>query len=83
MGPAAAGTVNGTAISHLPGFPSDSVISNVAAGRKFVADRVAQGVDYIKVILDPLGPDNETLAASRASLPCGWQTGNHARSILC
>jgi imidazolonepropionase-like amidohydrolase len=62
-GPGAGGTVNGTLFSHLPEFPSDSLIPNPAAGRKFVADRVAQGVDYIKILLDPLGPDDETIAA--------------------
>jgi hypothetical protein len=62
-GPGAAGTVNGTTISHLPGFPSVSFIPNVTAGRKFVTDRLAQGVDYIEIILDPLGPSSETLAA--------------------
>jgi hypothetical protein len=80
-GPGAAGTVNRTTISHLPGFPSDSFIPNVAAGQKFVADRVAQGVDYIKVILDPLGPDNETLAAIvQASHAAGKLVITHAPS---
>jgi imidazolonepropionase-like amidohydrolase len=81
MGLGAAGTVNGMTISHIPGFPSDSFIPNATAGRKFVADRVAQGVDYIKVILDPLGPDNETLAAIvQASHAAGKLVITHAPS---
>ncbi len=62
-GSGAAGTVNGTSISHFPGFPTNSFIQNVTAGRQFVADRLAEGADYIKIILDPKGPDSATLAA--------------------
>ncbi|KAL2843357.1 hypothetical protein BJY01DRAFT_235670 [Aspergillus pseudoustus] len=61
-GSGAAGTVNGTSISHFPGFPTNSFIPNPAAAKQFVADRLAEGVDYIKVFLDQLGPDDETLA---------------------
>lgn len=61
--PGAVGTVNGTLISGIPGFPEDSFIPNPAAGRQFVLNRISQGADYIKVFLDPLGPDEETLAA--------------------
>lgn len=61
--PGAVGTVNGTLISEIPGLPADSLIPNPAAGRQFVANRVSQGADYIKVFLDPLGPDEETVAA--------------------
>jgi imidazolonepropionase-like amidohydrolase len=59
----AAATVNGTLISQLPGFPADSLIPNPAAGRRFVRNRIAQGANHIKVFLDPLGPDEATLAA--------------------
>jgi imidazolonepropionase-like amidohydrolase len=62
-GTGAAGTVNGTAISFIPGFPQDSFITSPAAGRAFVANRVAEGASWIKVFLDPLGPDEATLAA--------------------
>jgi imidazolonepropionase-like amidohydrolase len=80
-GPGAAGTVNGTLNSHFPGLPLDSFIPNPTAARQFVADRVAQGVDYIKVILDPLGPDNETLAAVvQASHEAGKLVITHAPS---
>lgn len=61
--PGALATVNGTLISEIPDLPADSLIPNPAAGRQFVANRVAQGADYIKVFLDPLGPDEETVAA--------------------
>jgi imidazolonepropionase-like amidohydrolase len=59
----AAGTVNGTALSHIPGFPADSYIVDPESGRTFVQNRISEGADYIKVFLDPLGPDEATLAA--------------------
>ena len=62
-GAGAGATVNGTGFSYFPDFPADSLCPNVTAGQQFVKDRVAQGVDYIKVLLDPLGPSNETVAA--------------------
>lgn len=80
-GSGAAGTVNGTNISKFPGFPSDSLIPNPAAGRQFVANRLAEGADYIKVFLDPLGPDEETLAAVvQAAHGAGKQVITHAAS---
>ncbi|KAH7354685.1 hypothetical protein BKA65DRAFT_496802 [Rhexocercosporidium sp. MPI-PUGE-AT-0058] len=59
----AVGTVNGTKIARVPGFPADSVIHTPEAGRAFVAARMAEGVDYIKLLLDPLGPDDATIKA--------------------
>ena len=67
-GSGAAGTVNGTKISFIPGFPSDSFIPTPDAGRAFVASRKAEGVDYIKLFLDPSGPDDETIKAVSALL---------------
>ena len=61
--PGAVGTVNGTLISEIPGLPADSFIPNATVGRQFVSNRISQGADYIKVFLDPLGPDEETVAA--------------------
>jgi imidazolonepropionase-like amidohydrolase len=78
-GSSAAGTVNGTIISVIPGFPSDSFIPNPTAGRKFVSDRVAEGVDYIKLFLDPLGPDEATIqAVVEAAHAAGKQVISHA-----
>ena len=56
----------GSPLVRLPGRPADSVVTDPAAGRRFVAARVAEGVDYIKVIVDPPGrggPDQPTLDA--------------------
>ncbi|KAG4430891.1 hypothetical protein IFR05_013621 [Cadophora sp. M221] len=63
QGSGAVGTVSGTKIGRIPGFPSDSFIPTPEAGRKFVAARIAEGVDYIKLVLDPLGPDDATIKA--------------------
>jgi len=62
-GSGAAGTVNGTNNSFIPGVPSDSFIPTPEAGRAFVASRKAEGVDYIKLFLDQLGPDDATIKA--------------------
>ena len=62
-GSGAAGTVNGTNNSFNPGVPSDSFIPTPEAGRAFVASRKAEGVDYIKLFLDQLGPDDATIKA--------------------
>ena len=62
-GTGAAGTVNGTAISKIPGFPQDSFLVSPEAARTFVANRIQEGASWIKVFLDPLGPDEKTLSA--------------------
>lgn len=63
QGSGAVGTVEGTEIGRMPGFPVDSLIPTPEAGKAFVASRIAEGVDYIKVFLDPLGPDDATIKA--------------------
>lgn len=45
----------GNPLGHQPGRPVDSIVADAEAGRRFVAARVAEGVDYIKVIVDPPG----------------------------
>ncbi|MCJ1250381.1 hypothetical protein MMC30_007608 [Trapelia coarctata] len=62
-GSGAAATVNGTFLSHVPGFPTDSFVNSPADAAKFVRNRVSQGSDYIKLIVDPLGPDLPTIQA--------------------
>ena len=62
-GSGAAATVNGTFLSRMPGFPTDSFVSSPTDAAKFVSNRVSQGSDYIKLIVDPLGPDLPTIQA--------------------
>jgi imidazolonepropionase-like amidohydrolase len=78
-GTGAAGTVNGTAISNIPGFPQDSFLVSPAAAKTFVANRIEEGASWIKVFLDPLGPDEETLSALvNAAHAAGKQVVTHA-----
>lgn len=56
----------GSLTAKLPGRPADSIVSDPDAGRRFVAVRAAEDVDYLKVIVEPLergGFDQETLKA--------------------
>ena len=55
LGTGAAALGPGNPLGRLPGRPADSVVADAEAGRRFVAARVAEGVDYIKVIVDPPG----------------------------
>lgn len=57
---------SGSVQAGIPGRPTDSVVTDPDAGRRFVAARVAEGMDYIKVIVDRPGPgglDPATLEA--------------------
>ena len=56
----------GSPLAKIPGRPADSIVTQPEDGRRFVAARVAEGVDYIKVIVDPPGrggPDQATVTA--------------------
>lgn len=56
-------TAPGSAHSRIPTIPRESLISNAVEAERFVADRVAEGADYIKVVADVPGPDQESLNA--------------------
>ncbi|MDQ2738396.1 MAG: amidohydrolase family protein [Actinomycetota bacterium] len=58
-----AATATGSAHSRIPGFPKSGLVDSPAAAPQFVADRVAEGSDYIKIIADIPGPDQATLNA--------------------
>jgi imidazolonepropionase-like amidohydrolase len=45
----------GSMTAKMPGRPADSIVTTPEEGRRFVAARVAEGMDYIKVIIDPPG----------------------------
>lgn len=56
----------GSLQAGIPGRPADSIVTTPENGRRFVATRVAEGMDYIKVIVDPPGRgglDGPTIAA--------------------
>jgi imidazolonepropionase-like amidohydrolase len=56
-------TTAGSTHSHLPGYPAEELVDGPTGAARFVADRVAEGADYIKLIADIPGPDQETLDA--------------------
>lgn len=59
-------TCPGSRHSRLPGLPADALISDATHAVEFVKLRVAEGSDYIKVIADIPGPDQDTLDAAVA-----------------
>jgi imidazolonepropionase-like amidohydrolase len=74
-------TTAGSTHSHLPGYPAEEFVEGPAGAARFVADRIAEEVDYIKLIADIPGPDQETLdALVAASHRHGKLTVAHAVS---
>ncbi|MCJ1302396.1 hypothetical protein MMC08_005199 [Hypocenomyce scalaris] len=73
----------GSRHSRLPGRSPESLVSNADQAKQFVANRVAEGVDYIKIIVDvPAGPDQETVnALVAAAHDHGKLTIAHASSF--
>lgn len=58
-----AATAPGSVHSHIPTLPRDALVSNAQEAQRFVASRIAEGADYIKMVADVPGPDQETLNA--------------------
>lgn len=56
-------TAPGSLHSRMPQMPTDAMLKGPEEATKFVADRVADGSDYIKIISDVPGPDQATLDA--------------------
>lgn len=54
-------TSPGSAHSRIPTMPSDALVSDQEQARIFVARRIAEGSDYIKLIADVPGPRQEIL----------------------
>jgi imidazolonepropionase-like amidohydrolase len=74
-------TIAGSTHSHLPGYPAGELVDGPTGAAQFVTDRVAEGSDYIKLIADIPGPDQETLdALVAASHEHGKLTVAHAVS---
>lgn len=52
--------------TRMPGFPADAVVTSPEDAARFVAERVAEGADIVKIIVENPGPnslDAPTLAA--------------------
>jgi len=56
-------TSAGSNHSKIPGRPADGLVAGAADAQRWVAERAAEGADYIKVIADIPGPDQKTLDA--------------------
>jgi imidazolonepropionase-like amidohydrolase len=74
-------TTAGSMHSRLPGYPAEELVDGPTGAAQFVIDRIAEGADYIKLIADIPGPDQETLdALVGASHRHGKRTIAHAAS---
>ncbi|KAJ5096638.1 hypothetical protein N7456_007359 [Penicillium angulare] len=58
-----AATAPRSAHSNIPTLPREALVSNPSEAKRFVADRISEGADYIKIIADVPGPTQETLNA--------------------
>ncbi len=56
-------TASGSTHSHIPGFPSAGLVDGPDAATQFVAERIDEGSDYVKIIADIPGPDQPTMDA--------------------
>ncbi|MDQ6773932.1 MAG: amidohydrolase family protein [Candidatus Dormibacteraeota bacterium] len=66
----------------FPDFPKSGLLAGPAEAPRFVADRVAEGSDYIKIIADIPGPDQATMnALVAAAREHGKLTVVHASSF--
>ena len=67
--------------TQLPGFPQSQIVTSASQARQFVANRVSEGSDYIKLIVDVPGLDQATLnALTSAAHAYGKQVMAHATS---
>jgi imidazolonepropionase-like amidohydrolase len=52
--------------AHLPNFPKDGLLASPDDAASFIAHRVADGVDYVKVILDGPPPAGLSVGTAKA-----------------
>ena len=76
-GTGAAALGPGNPLGRQPGRPADSVVPDAEAARRFVVARVEEGVDYIKVIVDPPGRGGLDAAAVEAIVRAAHDAGKH------
>jgi imidazolonepropionase-like amidohydrolase len=65
----------GSPQARIPGRPADSIVVTPEDGRRFVATRVAEGMDYIKVIVEAPGRGGLDLLAVRAIVEAAHEAG--------
>ncbi|MFC5032892.1 amidohydrolase family protein [Streptomyces sp. So13.3] len=54
--------------AHIPTFPKDGIVTGPADAERFVAARIAEGVDYIKIIAEKPGPSGTLNQATLEAL---------------
>jgi imidazolonepropionase-like amidohydrolase len=59
--PGVPATSPGSIHSCLLPIPTDELVANPEDAKNYIAKRIAEGVDYIKVVCDVPGPDQATL----------------------
>ena len=75
-------TTPGSSHSRIPGLPREALLTNPEEAAQFVANRVSEGSDYIKVIVDIPGPSQALLnALVKAAHEHGKLIVAHATSI--
>jgi imidazolonepropionase-like amidohydrolase len=65
----------GSPQAKIPGRPADSVVLTEEDGRRFVATRVAEGMDYIKVIVEAPGRGGLEPSVIRAIVEAAHDAG--------
>ncbi|GAA2167007.1 amidohydrolase family protein [Actinomadura napierensis] len=64
--------------SRIPGRPADAVIDDPGRASRFVAGQVAQGSDYIKIVLEAPGQGGPDQAAADALVAAAHAAGKKA-----
>jgi imidazolonepropionase-like amidohydrolase len=65
----------GSLQARIPGRPADSIVLDPQGGRRFVATRVAEGMEYIKVIVEAPGRGGLDLPTLRAIVEAAHDAG--------
>jgi imidazolonepropionase-like amidohydrolase len=72
-------TTSGSRHSCIPSFPAAGLVDSPDVASQFVAERITEGSDYIKIIADIPGPDQATMdALVAAAHQRGMRTVVHA-----
>lgn len=76
-------TTSGSGHSQIPGFPREGLVDSPSAAAQFVAERIDDGSDYIKIIADIPGPDQSIMDALVAAAHArGKRTVVHATTTV-
>lgn len=72
----------GSPQSQIPAFPADAVLTGPEQATRFVRSRIAEGSDYIKIIIDEPGLSPETVkAVTTATHSAGKLVMAHATTV--